>query len=285
MKKIVDFDKNNTVEILEVTAIAIQITAEYNEEIKDLALYPDESGTITFLDSKGNKQVLYITFESNTLTMSRTAEIEVVELMVLPISKYFDVNTVPHIEVSIVDSQISLLAINSKGTEVDDVEINTVVNRINAEAQRRRGTGAISARASTVSQGAYITKANYDNIAAPIREARSVTLPTQKQTKLMASGVGSYTLLNNECATLESYTSLTGSSTGCSSSCTGLCSSSCYSSCSGSCSGGCSGSCSGSCSGACGSSCSGGCDGDCWNQCTNSSAEWSSFTPGCGDCC
>lgn len=89
------------------------------------------------------------------------------------------------------------------------------------------------------------------------------------------------------------YRTVETDSTGCQSSCTGLCnttcSGSCYSGCSTTCTGGCGGNCTGTCEGTCrggcGGSCGTNCNSNCWDQCTSSSAQWSSFTPGCGDCC
>lgn len=282
MEKILDFNDNNEVEILDLTATVIQIDCECNGKTDYLSLYDGEQGTIKIDD-----EVLLAEFNSYTLKMSRTSpKIEVVQISAVPVSKYFDINTNPYIQVNIVDNQIQVMTLDDLGVVGKTIladDINLLVTKINAEAQRRNKTGAIQARASSVVEGDYISKPNYDNIAAPLQEATSVTLPVVYST-ILATGTGSYTYLSEICDVLEGYSD-TASGGGCNSSCTGLCSSACSSGCTGTCTGGCQNTCRGTCRGNCGGNCSRDCNSDCWDQCTSSSAQSGAFTPGCGDCC
>ena len=131
---------------------------------------------------------------------------------------------------------------------------------------------------------------SFANVATPLIEIKgssAITIPTANTTKILATGQGSYAYLSQQTAVLSEYaittTTATTAATGCASSCTGLCATSCSGGCT-SCSGTCSGTCSGGCT-SCTGDCSGSCSGDCYDQCTSSSAQSSSFTPGCGDCC
>jgi len=147
MKPIVEF-YNNKVEIYDLTASTIQIDIEGNGQEDFILINAGEEGQVILGDD-----ILKASFTSHTLTLTRTSEaINVVALYAVPIIKGEPIITSPEVEMELIDDSISTFTIGSGSSGVGSgvitaSDINDLVDRVNAEADRRNKTGAFPERA------------------------------------------------------------------------------------------------------------------------------------------
>lgn len=273
-----DFNSTNHCTVYNLTGVAV--TLKVSVYGKDTYLQAINGNVIeqTFKDTNSDASSnLIVTFKNWDLAIERSTnemQVEVVNIA--------QVNGDPY--------GVAAAATTAE-SRITAADLTTLKTRINNEAARRnKGPAPIAKRVTvTPTAGNSMTASDYNNFAAPVGEANSLVLNVTAgdyavgNGTILASGMGSYTYLQNAVAILEGYTDVTGVSTGCQGSCTGLCSSACTGACIGctSCQGGCT-SCTG-CSTGCGSGCTNACSGGCGSSCTYSCGQ--NCTHSCGKNC
>jgi hypothetical protein len=268
-----EFGENNQLVINNVVAKAVVLEVTAYEQSEVLELYMNEGYKLAkFIDNVGNEQILSAELKSNALYLSRTNQDIIID----------DLTIIPLVETAQGQQRIAAFSAErttTQSSQITAADITTLKNAINAEAARRNGTGAVSARVTIIpASGGTINASDYNNLVAPLSECVSLLTNVTAGDYVMGSGtiladgMGSYTYLNNALTALKGYSSQTGINTGCMSSCTGLCSNGCQTTCSGGCNTTCSGcsgcgsGCAGSCS-SCSSNCASGCVNSCYDDC------------------